>query len=96
MPSIDFGGKDAKGKTSDTLYVLHTARKEWNKPLIQNLLPPPRHSHAACMVGTVMYIFGGQLSGFYMNDIAAFDMKTRKKKGSKKMLCCVNALLRLT
>jgi len=31
------------------------------------------------MVGTVMYISGGQLSGFYMNDIAAFDMKTCKK-----------------
>ncbi|GJJ71671.1 hypothetical protein EMPS_04021 [Entomortierella parvispora] len=75
-----FGGKDAKGKNSDTLYVLHTARKQWNKPSIQSLLPPPRHSHAACLVGTVMYICGGQLSGFYMNDIAAFDMKTLNGK----------------
>ncbi|KAF9961433.1 Negative regulator of mitotic exit [Mortierella alpina] len=75
-----FGGKDAKGKTTDALYVLHTARKEWNRPLIQTLLPPPRHSHAACVIGTVMYIIGGQLSGYYLNDIASFDLKTLNGK----------------
>ncbi|KAG0248535.1 Negative regulator of mitotic exit [Mortierella polycephala] len=75
-----FGGKDAKGKTSDSLYVLHTVRKEWNRPQIQTLLPAPRHSHAACVIGTVMYITGGQLSGYYMNDIAAFDLKTLNGK----------------
>ncbi|KAF9169517.1 Negative regulator of mitotic exit [Mortierella sp. AD010] len=78
-----FGGKDIKGKTSDTLYVLHTARKEWNKPLIQTLLPAPRHSHAACLIGTVMYITGGQYSGYYLNDIASFDMKTLNGKHPK-------------
>ncbi|KAF9154358.1 Negative regulator of mitotic exit [Linnemannia schmuckeri] len=75
-----FGGKDAKGKTSDTLYVFHTGRKEWNKPSIQSLQPAPRHSHAACVIGTIMYITCGQLSGFYMNDIVAFDMKTLNGK----------------
>ncbi|KAF9904642.1 Negative regulator of mitotic exit [Linnemannia zychae] len=75
-----FGGKDAKGKTSDTLYVFHTGRKEWNKPSIQSLQPAPRHSHAACVIGTVMYVTGGQLSGFYMNDINAFDLKTLNGK----------------
>ncbi|KAF9570375.1 Negative regulator of mitotic exit [Mortierella alpina] len=78
-----FGGKDAKGKTTDALYVLHTARKEWNRPLIQTLLPPPRHSHAACVIGTVMYIIGGQLSGYFLNDIAAFDLKTCKLNGKR-------------
>jgi hypothetical protein len=76
--TIDFGGKDAKSKCNDALTVLHTARKEWNRPLFLGLLPPPRHSHAACVVGTTMYIFGGQLNSYYLNDIAAFDMKTCK------------------
>ncbi|KAG0060704.1 Negative regulator of mitotic exit [Linnemannia elongata] len=75
-----FGGKDAKGKTSDTLYVFHTGRKEWNKPSIQSLQPAPRHSHAACVIGTIMYVTCGQLSGMYMNDIVAFDMKTLNGK----------------
>ncbi|KAG0290275.1 Negative regulator of mitotic exit [Linnemannia gamsii] len=75
-----FGGKDAKGKTSDSLFVFHTGRKEWNKPSIQSLQPAPRHSHAACVIGTIMYVTCGQLSGFYMNDIAAFDMKTLNGK----------------
>lgn len=27
-----------------------------------------------------MYIFGGQLDNFYLDDIAAFDMKTSKEQ----------------
>jgi hypothetical protein len=76
--NVDFGGKDAKNKCSDVLYVLHSARKEWNKPPILGLLPAPRHSHAACVIGTTMYIFGGQFNGYYLNDIACFDLKSRK------------------
>ncbi|KAF9199109.1 Negative regulator of mitotic exit, partial [Haplosporangium sp. Z 27] len=71
-----FGGKDSKNKCSDSLYVLHTVRKEWNKPMIHGLLPAPRHSHAACVIGTTMYIFGGQFNGYYLSDIASFDMKS--------------------
>ncbi|KAF9315458.1 Negative regulator of mitotic exit [Podila horticola] len=71
-----FGGKDLKNKSSDSLYVLHTVRKEWNKPSIQGLLPAPRHSHAACVLGTTMYIFGGQFNGYYFNDVCSFDMKS--------------------
>ncbi|KAF8975104.1 Negative regulator of mitotic exit [Entomortierella lignicola] len=78
-----FGGKDAKGKTSDSLYILHTGRKEWNKPLIQTMQPAPRHSHAACIIGTVMYIIGGQYSGYYLNDISSFDMKSLNGKHPK-------------
>ncbi|KAG9071536.1 Negative regulator of mitotic exit [Linnemannia hyalina] len=71
-----FGGKDAKNKCSDALYVLHTIRKEWNKPTILGLLPAPRHSHAACVIGTTLYVFGGQFNGYYLNDVACFDMKS--------------------
>ncbi|KAF9388487.1 Negative regulator of mitotic exit [Podila verticillata] len=71
-----FGGKDLKNKSSDSLYVLHTVRKEWNKPSIQGLLPAPRHSHAACVIGTTMYIFGGQFNEYYFNDVCSFDMKS--------------------
>ncbi|KAG0231740.1 Negative regulator of mitotic exit [Mortierella sp. GBA43] len=78
MHVVDFhyGGKDAKNKCCDALYVLHTVRKEWNRPMIQGLLPAPRHSHSACVIGTTMYIFGGQFNGYYLNDISAFDMKS--------------------
>ncbi|KAG0340641.1 Negative regulator of mitotic exit [Podila humilis] len=71
-----FGGKDLKNKSSDALYVLHTLRKEWNRPAIQGLLPAPRHSHAASVIGTTMFIFGGQFNGYYFNDICSFDMKS--------------------
>ncbi|KAF9168790.1 Negative regulator of mitotic exit [Actinomortierella ambigua] len=71
-----FGGKDAKGRSGDSLYVLHTIRKEWNKPVIQGHLPPPRHSHTASVIGTTMYIFGGRFNGYYLSDMASFDMKS--------------------
>ncbi|KAK3812816.1 MAG: hypothetical protein J3Q66DRAFT_346689 [Benniella sp.] len=78
-----FGGKDAKNRCSDALYVLHTVRKEWNRPEIEGLLPPPRHSHSACVIGTTMFIFGGQLNGYYLNDIFAFDMKSLNTSNPK-------------
>ncbi|KAG0347154.1 Negative regulator of mitotic exit [Podila humilis] len=87
-----FGGKDAKNKSNDTLYVLHTARKEWNKPTFHGLLPPPRHSHAACVIGTTMYVIGGRYSGYYLNDIAAFDMKSLNGKNPKWTQLEPNAL----
>ncbi|CAO3563734.1 unnamed protein product [Mortierella alpina] len=74
---IYFGGWDPMtGQCDDSLHVLHTARREWNKPPIQGPLPTPRHSHTGCNVGTTMYIFGGQIDDHYMDDINAFDMKT--------------------
>ncbi|KAF9278801.1 Negative regulator of mitotic exit [Mortierella alpina] len=74
---IYFGGWDPMtGQCDDSLHVLHTARREWNKPPIQGPLPTPRHSHTGCNVGTTMYIFGGQVDDHYMDDINAFDMKT--------------------
>ncbi|KAF9572139.1 Negative regulator of mitotic exit [Mortierella alpina] len=74
---IYFGGWDpTTGQCDDSLHVLHTARREWNRPPIQGQLPTPRHSHSGCSVGTTMYIFGGQVDNYYLGDIAAFDMKT--------------------
>ncbi|KAF9957789.1 Negative regulator of mitotic exit [Mortierella alpina] len=74
---IYFGGWDpTTGQCDDSLHVLHTARKEWNRPPIQGQLPTPRHSHSGCSVGTTMYVFGGQVDNYYLGDIAAFDMKT--------------------
>ncbi|KAF9324219.1 Negative regulator of mitotic exit [Podila minutissima] len=74
---IYFGGWDSvTGQCDDSLHVLHTARKEWNKPPIQGPLPTPRHSHTACAVGTTMFVFGGQVDSYYLDDISSFDMKS--------------------
>ncbi|ORZ12975.1 hypothetical protein BCR41DRAFT_371670 [Lobosporangium transversale] len=74
---ICFGGWDqTTGQCDDSLHVLHTVRKEWNKPPIQGPLPTPRHSHSGCGIGTTMYIFGGQIDNYYLGDLVSFDMKT--------------------
>ncbi|KAF9431542.1 Negative regulator of mitotic exit, partial [Entomortierella beljakovae] len=72
-----FGGwNPMTGQCDDSLHVLHTVRKEWNRPSIHGALPTPRHSHTACNIGTIMYIFGGQYDNYYLDDITAFDMKS--------------------
>ncbi|KAG0245710.1 Negative regulator of mitotic exit [Mortierella sp. GBA43] len=72
-----FGGWDTtSGQCDDSLHVLHTVRREWNKPVIQGTLPTSRHSHSGCSIGTVMYIFGGQVDNHYLGDIVSFDMKS--------------------
>ncbi|KAF9213390.1 Negative regulator of mitotic exit [Podila verticillata] len=74
---IYFGGWDSvTGQCDDSLHVLHTGRKEWNKPPIQGPLPTPRHSHTACAVGTTMFVFGGQVDSYYLDEISSFDMKS--------------------
>lgn len=77
LDCLDFGGWDsATGQCDDSLHVLHTGRKEWNKPPVNGPLPTPRHSHIGCSIGTVMFIFGGQVDNFYLDDILSFDMRT--------------------
>ncbi|KAK3828546.1 MAG: hypothetical protein J3Q66DRAFT_409963, partial [Benniella sp.] len=77
MRLLDFGGwNPTTGQCDDSLHVLHTGRKEWNKPSINGSLPTPRHSHIACTIGTVMFIFGGQVDNYYLHDIMSFDMRT--------------------
>ncbi|KAG0007052.1 Negative regulator of mitotic exit [Modicella reniformis] len=74
---IYFGGWDSMTRQcDDNLHVLHTARKEWNKPPINGPLPTPRHSHTGCSIGTTMFIFGGQVDNYYLDDVLSFDMKT--------------------
>lgn len=76
---LDFGGWDpTTGQYDDSLHVLHTVRKEWNRPVIQGTPPTPRHSHTGCSIGTIMYIFGGQYENFYLGDVITFDMKSSK------------------
>src|SRR2546423_8767541 len=51
--------------------------KAWNKFSVQGKLPLPRHGHSVSVIGSKMYVFGGQHAGSYLNDLVAFDIKTR-------------------
>ena len=38
--------------------------------------PSGRYGHTLNIVGSKIYIFGGQVEGFFMNDLSAFDLNT--------------------
>jgi hypothetical protein len=36
--------------------------------------PSGRYGHSLNIIGSKIYIFGGQIEGYFMNDLAAFDL----------------------
>jgi hypothetical protein len=50
------------------------ATRQWSRALPGGQRPSGRYGHSLNIVGSKIYIFGGQVEGFFMNDISAFDL----------------------
>ncbi|KND87354.1 Tip elongation aberrant protein 1 [Tolypocladium ophioglossoides CBS 100239] len=74
---IVYGG-DTKIEDSDvldeTLYLLNTSTRHWSRALPAGPRPSGRYGHSLNILGSKIYIFGGQVEGFFMNDLSAFDL----------------------
>ncbi|KAG5983456.1 hypothetical protein E4U55_008111 [Claviceps digitariae] len=74
---IVYGG-DTKIEESDvldqTLYLLNTSTRHWSRALPAGTRPPGRYGHSLNILGSKIYIFGGQVDGYFMNDLSAFDL----------------------
>ncbi|KAI1125619.1 hypothetical protein F5Y10DRAFT_267937 [Nemania abortiva] len=74
---IVYGG-DTKIDESDvldeTLYLLNTSTRQWSRALPAGPRPSGRYGHSLNIVGSKIYIFGGQVEGYFMNDLSAFDL----------------------
>lgn len=72
-----FGGQDpASGTCFNDIVALDTASDpwEWRRVEVQGGSPPPRHSHAACVVrGGCVLVFGGAGQDRPLNDVWVFD-----------------------
>ena len=42
-----------------TLYLLRTSSRQWSRTK-PSITPPPRYGHSMCLLGSYLYIFGGQ------------------------------------
>ncbi|OAA67638.1 Kelch-type beta propeller [Cordyceps fumosorosea ARSEF 2679] len=74
---IVYGG-DTKIEDSDvldeTLYLLNTSTRHWSRALPAGPRPSGRYGHSLNILGSKIYIFGGQVEGYFMNDLSAFDL----------------------
>ncbi|OAL57053.1 hypothetical protein IQ07DRAFT_607278 [Pyrenochaeta sp. DS3sAY3a] len=83
---IVFGG-DTKladnDDLDDTLYLLNTSTKHWSRALPQGPRPTGRYGHTLNILSSKIYIFGGQVEGFFFNDLVAFDLNSLQSSASR-------------
>ncbi|KAG5957611.1 hypothetical protein E4U58_005754 [Claviceps cyperi] len=50
------------------------ATRHWSRALPAGTRPSGRYGHTLNILGSKIYIFGGQVEGLFMNDLSAFDL----------------------
>ncbi|KAL0937587.1 kelch domain-containing protein [Colletotrichum truncatum] len=74
---IVYGGDTKVDETDvldETLYLLNTSTRQWSRALPAGTRPSGRYGHSLNILGSKIYIFGGQIEGYFMNDLSAFDL----------------------
>jgi hypothetical protein len=59
------------------------ATKHWSRALPQGARPTGRYGHTLNILGSKIYIFGGQVEGFFFNDLVAFDLNSLQSSTSR-------------
>ncbi|PNS19570.1 hypothetical protein CAC42_7414 [Sphaceloma murrayae] len=92
---IVFGG-DTKTEESDllddTLYLLNTSTKQWSRAAPAGPRPPGRYGHTLNILGSKIYIFGGQVEGFFFNDLVAFDLNALQQAQNRWEILIQNTI----
>ncbi|KAJ1883139.1 hypothetical protein LPJ57_000384 [Coemansia sp. RSA 486] len=76
-----FGGQDASGKYDESLYAYNTGNITWYKVPMRGPPLAGRKGHTTVSVGSNLYIFGGTADGYFLNDLASFNVREAADKG---------------
>jgi len=63
-----------KSMLDDELYLLNLGSKVWVRIDAESAKPLGRYGHAIAIIGTRLYLFGGQIGGEFLNDLWSFDL----------------------
>ncbi|KLJ08055.1 hypothetical protein EMPG_16495 [Blastomyces silverae] len=83
---IVFGGDtktDDNHSLDDTLYLLNTSSRQWSRAVPPGPRPAGRYGHTLNILGSKIYVFGGQVEGFFFNDLVAFDLNALQNPSNK-------------
>ncbi|KAI4284968.1 MAG: hypothetical protein L6R38_001035 [Xanthoria sp. 2 TBL-2021] len=83
---IVFGGDtkvDDRDKLDDTLYLLNTSTRHWSRSMPPGPRPAGRYGHTLNILGSRIYVFGGQVEGYFFNDLVAFDLNALQNANSR-------------
>ncbi|KAK1147434.1 Negative regulator of mitotic exit [Aspergillus melleus] len=83
---IVFGGDtkvDENDMLDDTLYLLNTSSRQWSRSIPPGPRPAGRYGHTLNILGSRLYVFGGQVEGYFFNDLIAFDLNQLSNPNNK-------------
>jgi DNA repair exonuclease SbcCD ATPase subunit len=60
-----------------------TATKQWSRAAPAGPRPPGRYGHSLNIIGSKIYIFGGQVEGFFFNDLVTFDLNALQQASNR-------------
>lgn len=83
---IVFGGDtkvDEHDALDETLYLLNTSSRQWSRAIPPSPRPQGRYGHTLNILGSKIYIFGGQVEGYFFNDLVAFDLNQLQNPTNK-------------
>lgn len=55
-------------------WLTHSASRQWSRASPPGPRPAGRYGHTLNILGSKIYIFGGQVEGSFYNDLIAFDL----------------------
>lgn len=67
------------------------ATRQWSRSLPAGPRPSGRYGHTLNILGSKIFIFGGQVEGIFMNDLAAFDLNQLQMANNRWELLVMNS-----
>lgn len=60
-----------------------TATKQWSRALPAGPRPSGRYGHTLNILGSKLFVFGGQVEGTFFNDLACFDLNALQSPSNR-------------